>query len=179
MSGHHDDSEDYDKRPDAAACVSHVWDRHGHCVHCPAIEDWPAPQSTLPCPHGLDDRRPAAEAGRADDDGGDVLAATQAAVDKFVDESLATTYADAEHERTKRKLAEVTGKLAEARAKAVDGGEWQWGVRTTWDDGTITDGWYRDEAAARRVAAPSPVRNQVIRRQVGPVTPVTDDGAAP
>ena len=64
----------------------------------------------------------------------------------------------------------------EARAK-VDGGKWQWGVRTTWDDGTTTDGWYRDETAAYRVAAPSPDRNQVVRRRVGPVEQVTDDGS--
>lgn len=32
--------------------VTHLWDEHGHCVTCPAVNDWPAPQSTLPCPHG-------------------------------------------------------------------------------------------------------------------------------
>lgn len=80
---------------------------------------------------------------------------------------------------TDRAYAAAARERDEARAKAVDGGEWQWGVRTTWDDETITDGWYRDEAAARRVAAPSPARNQVIRRRVGPVEPVTDDGAEP
>lgn len=45
-----------------AACTdppaTHIWDRHGHCVSCPAVEDWPAPSSDLPCPHLADEIDP-------------------------------------------------------------------------------------------------------------------------
>lgn len=235
---------------DAASAVAAWCPNCGHAVS----HHWPDDERQKPgchapkclCPldpdqiaRANDDRRPAAEAGRADDDGGDALdldairqrvgwvvkAGWALDTDDWIAEAIGTlvrtdvpallaelaeyrrpgtpTYEQllashgqllndrdewargaredgAEIERLTRELAEVTRERDEARAKAVDGGEWQWGVRPL--DGR-EDQWASGEAGARDLLASCRRFGTggfaLIRRPVGPVESVTDDGGAP
>lgn len=63
------------------------------------------------------------------------------------------------------------------------GGEWEWGVRLTWPDGTTRNVWLADETGARRVfadpyyqviPATAGARRSLVRRWIGPEISVED-----
>lgn len=102
----------------------------------------------------------------------DQARAELAEVTRERDEARAETAAERE------RLAFAVTEIDRARAKALDGGEWQWGVR--WGEFGSTTEWGWTEESAREYVAQitdTDVVAVVVRRRLGPVEPVTDDGS--